>query len=199
MDEIYNYTELIKKLPEETPEARNTRTAIYRSILNDLNSNNNLNSTLQSLESRIGANTYNSVNDFYKDVFQIIESDLFPSLLKASEQAKVSPADNAQNKIQAKQWIDGIRDAYQGAHATADFLYLFIKDMIKFETQFNCYYDMRSKNTRKFKSEQLRSKFGYLTFESIFSKFLNKIDSSIFNSLITTFYKILMLSISCNS
>ena len=91
------YTELIKKLPEETPEARNTRTAIYRSILNDLNSNNNLNSTLQSLESRIGANTYNSVNDFYKDVFQIIESDLFPSLLKASEQAKVSPADNAQN------------------------------------------------------------------------------------------------------
>ena len=126
------YTELIKKLPEETPEARNTRTAIYRSILNDLNSNNNLNSTRQSLESRIGANTYNSVNDFYKDVFQIIESDLFPSLLKASEQAKVSPADNAQNKIQAKQWIDGIRDAYQGAHATADFLYLFIKDMIKF-------------------------------------------------------------------
>ena len=54
---------------------------------------------------------------------------------------------------------------------------------------------MRSKNTRKFKSEQLRSKFGYLTFESIFSKFLNKIDSSIFNSLITTFYKILILKL----
>lgn len=126
------YTELIKKLPEETPEARNTRTAIYKSILNDIFNNKNLNSTLTSLESRIGANTYNSVNGFYKEVFQIIESELFPLLLKASDKAKVSPAENAQNKIQVKEWIDGIRDAYQGAHATADFLYLFIKDMIKF-------------------------------------------------------------------
>ena len=126
------YTELNAKLPDETPEARGTRTAIYKSILEGILNNKNLNSTLTSLEGKIGAKVYNSVNDFYKDVFQIIESELFPLLLKASEKTKVSPADNAQNKTQVKEWIDGIRDAYQGAHATADFLYLFIKDMIKF-------------------------------------------------------------------